>query len=280
MKKLLRLQKPNQNILGPVFAGISLVIFLFPIYWFYITSFKGQRELDAFPPTFWPSEPTLNILRVLAEVNVPQFLSNSLIIALGITILTMVLGISASWALVRIRGWYIDVIVIAVIVLQMLPAALMATPLYVIFSNLFLLDTHLAVIIAASAKSIPFVIILLRPSFLKIPKELIEAASVDGCTGWRLFYIIAFPLVRNSVIIISILIFMQAYGEFVFSRSFLSSNDKLPASVGLVTEFFGQYRKDISGAMAFGTIYLTPMLVIFIFVQRKLVSGLTAGAVK
>ncbi len=73
---------------------------------------------------------------------------------------------------------------------------------------------------------------------------------------------------------------MQSYGEFVFSRSFLSSDDKLPASVGMVTEFFGQYSKDLSGAMAFGTIYLTPMLLLSVAMQRKLVSGLTAGAVK
>ncbi|KMW57102.1 ABC transporter, membrane spanning protein [Candidatus Rhodobacter oscarellae] len=255
-------------------------MFLFPIYWFYITSLKGPKEIDRFPPALWPEEPTLNILRVIAEANVAQYLSNSLIIATGISLLTMGLGVGASWALVRIRGKWIDAILITIVVLQMLPAALMATPLYVIFSNLFLLDTRAAVVIAASAKSIPFVIILLRPSFLKIPKEVIEAAAVDGCTGWRLFRFIAFPLVRNSVIIIFALIFMQAYGEYVFSRSFLNSDGKLPASVGLVTEFFGQYERDVTGAMAFGTIYLTPMLVVFVAIQRKLVSGLTAGAVK
>lgn len=270
----------NRKLVGPTLAGLLLLLFLFPIYWFYITSLKGPKEIDRFPPALWPEEPTLNILRVIAEANVAQYLSNSLIIATGISILTMALGVGASWALVQIRGKWIDAILIIVVVLQMLPAALMATPLYVIFSNLFLLDTRAAVVIAASAKSIPFVIILLRPSFLKIPKEIIEAAAVDGCTGWSLFRFIAFPLVRNSVIIIFALIFMQAYGEYVFSRSFLNSDGKLPASVGLVTEFFGQYERDVTGAMAFGTIYLTPMLVVFVFIQRKLVSGLTAGAVK
>ena len=261
-------------------ALAALAIFLFPIYWFYITSFKNLAELDAYPPTLWPQAPTANFLRVLREIDVASYLSNSLIIAVGTSTVTMVLGVSACWALVRIRGVWVDAVVLIVMVLQMLPAALMATPLYVMFSNFNLLDTRTAVVLATSAKSVPFVIILLRPSFLKIPRDLIEAATIDCCTGWRLLWHVAFPLVRNAVLVTFVLIFMQSYGEFVFSRSFLQSSEKLPATVGLVTEFFGIYSKDISGAMAFGSLYLTPILVIFVLIQRQLISGLTAGAVK
>ncbi len=261
-------------------AGAVLALFLFPIYWFYITGLKGQAELDAYPPTLWPHEPTANFLRVMRAVPVASYLSNSLLIALGTSLLTMTIGVGASWSLVRFRSRWVDMLILVIIILQMLPAALMATPLYVIFSNLGLLDTRLSVVLAASAKTIPFVIVLLRPSFIKIPKDLIEAASMDRCTGWRLLYYVAFPLVRNAALVTFVLVFMQSYGEFIFSRSFLQSSDKLPATVGLVVQFFGTFTKDISGAMAFGAIYLTPILAVFVVVQRHLISGLTAGAVK
>ena len=220
------------------------------------------------------------MLVVLQKVNVASYLWNSFSIAAGITLLTMALSVGASWSLVRFRGRLIDAILFTIIILQMLPAALMATPLYVLFNTMSMLDTQLSVVLAAGAKSVPFVILLLRPTFLKIPGEIIEAARIDGCNSWKLLIFIVLPLVRNAVIVSAILVFMQSYGEFVFSRSFLQSSEKLPASIGLVTEFFGQFTRDIAGAMAFGTIYLTPILAVFVLVQRSLVSGLTAGAVK
>lgn len=263
-----------------VVAYTTLIVFLFPVYWFYATSLKSPAELDKFPPTLWPNEITWNVLTVLEKVNVGSYLWNSFTIATGITALTLALSIGASWALVRLKGPVIDVILFAIIILQMLPAALAATPLYVLFNTLYMLDTQISVILAACSKTIPFVIILLRPTFQKIPDAIIESARLDGCKGWRMLVFIVIPLVRNGIIVSAILVFMQSYGEFVFSRSFLLSSDKLPASVGLVTEFFGQFTRDIAGAMAFGTIYLTPILAVFVLVQRLLVSGLTAGAVK
>ncbi len=269
-----------KRLIMPGTGYVLLVLFLFPVYWFYATSFKSPAELDAFPPSFWPETFTWNVGEVMAQVDVGRYLWNSFTIALGTTLLTMALSVGASWALVSIRSRAMDGVLFAIILLQMLPAALMATPLFVIFNTVGLLDTRLSVVLATGAKTVPFMILLLRPAFQKIPSEVVESARMDGARSWRLLGFIVLPLVRNAVIIGAVLVFMQSYGEFVFSRSFLTSSEKLPASVGLVTEFFGQFQRDIAGAMAFGTIYLTPILAVFLLVQRKLASGLTSGAVK
>jgi multiple sugar transport system permease protein len=261
-------------------ALLVLGMFLFPVFWLYLSAFKSDAELNTWPPTFWPHNFQPHIFDVLQEVDVARYLKNSLIIALGGSLITLVLGVGASWVLARFKSVWLDFTLFTIIVLQMLPGALMATPLYVLFSNMGLLNTQLSVMLASAAKSIPFFIIILRPSFLGIPKELEEAARIDGCKGFQLLIRIVLPLVRNGVFIAFMLVFMGGYGEYVFSRSFLLDSELYPASIGIIIEFFGQYSKDIPGAMSFGVIYLTPVLALFVLIQRQLVSGLTAGSVK
>jgi multiple sugar transport system permease protein len=164
--------------------------------------------------------------------------------------------------------------------LQVLPASLMITPIFVGFSQIGMLETpRLAVIIAIAAKSMPFFVVLVRATFMSVPMELEEAALVDGNSRVGAFFHIVLPLARNGILVSAILIFMQAFGEFVYSKSIIQAVEYQPASVGL-NSFMGPNTNEWNNIMAFATIYVTPILAVFVLLQRRIVSGLTSGALK
>ena len=137
----------------------------------------------------------------------------------------------------------------------------------------------LAVIIAIAAKSMPFFVVLVRATFMSVPIELEEAAMVDGNSRIGAFFHIVLPLARNGILVSAILIFMQAFGEFVYSKSIIQAIEYQPASVGLYS-FMGPNTNEWNNIMAFATMYVTPILALFVLLQRRIVSGLTSGALK
>jgi multiple sugar transport system permease protein len=164
--------------------------------------------------------------------------------------------------------------------MQVLPSSLMVTPLFVGFSAIGLLDTpRLAVVLAQVAKVMPFYIVIARASFSQIPEELEDAALVDGASRIGAFLRITLPLARNGILVTSILVFLQSFGEYVYARSMISEDDLQTATVGL-SSFLGPNTSDWSGIMTYSAIYVTPILAIFVLLQRRIVSGLTAGALK
>lgn len=173
-----------------------------------------------------------------------------------------------------------DVGLFLILMLQVLPSSLMITPIFVGFSQIGLLDyPRLAVILAIAAKSMPFFIVLVRATFMSVPQELEEAALVDGSSRVGAFFRIVLPLARNGILVGAILIFMQAFGEFVYSKSMIQRIELQPASVGL-NSFMGPNTNEWNSIMAYAAIYVTPMLAAFVLLQRGIVSGLTAGALK
>ena len=256
-------------------------LYLFPLYWMYITSLKGSSEIFANPPTFWPRDPNFGIFAATWErrtMNV--FLWNSFVIGSGVTALTVLLGTGCAYVLARYRGAWIDIGLFAILMLQVLPASVMITPLYVGFNQLGLLDyPRLAVIIAATGKSVPFYIVLVRATFMNVPRELEEAALVDGNSRWGAFFFIVLPLARNGILVLAILTFMQAFGEYIYSKSIITTPAYQPASVGL-SGFLGPNATDWNGIMAYSAIYVTPIVAIFVILQRRIVAGLTSGALK
>jgi multiple sugar transport system permease protein len=263
-------------------AALALAaIYLFPLYWMYVTAIKGQSEIFAIPPTFWPTETNFSIFAdVWQRRNMGSFLWNSLVIATGVTVVTVVLGVGLAYVLARYRSIWVDVSLFIVLMLQVLPPSVMVTPLFVAFSQLGILESpRFAVILAASARAVPFFIVLVRATFMTVPRELEEAAFVDGCTRWGAFVRIVLPLARNGILVCAILIFMGAFGEYLYSRSFIQDTDLQPASVGLAG-FVGPNSRDWNGIMGYAAIYVTPILAIFVLLQRRIVAGLTSGALK
>lgn len=270
-----------RNRLMLAVALVLAAIYLFPLYWMYITALKNGSAMFATPPKFWPSEPQWSIYAFVWESrNMARYLWNSLVIAFGSVALIAVLGVGCAYVLARYRNVWVDIGLFLILMLQVLPASLMVTPIFVGFSQVGLLDTpRLAVILAIAAKSMPFFVVLVRATFMSVPMELEEAALVDGNSRIGAFFNIVLPLARNGILVSAILIFMQAFGEFVYSKSMIQAVELQPASVGLNT-FMGPNTNEWNNIMAYATIYVTPILAAFILLQRRIVSGLTSGALK
>lgn len=262
-------------------AVLLAAVYLFPLYWMYVTALKTGSAMFASPPSFWPSDPQWSIYGSVWESrNVGRYLWNSLVIASGAVSLIVILGTGCAYVLARYRNRWVDVGLFLILMLQVLPASLMITPIFVGFSQLGLLDhPRVAVILAIAAKSMPFFVVLVRATFMSVPMELEEAALVDGNSRFGAFFHIVLPLARNGILVSAILIFMQAFGEFVYSKSMIQAIEYQPASVGL-NSFMGPNTNEWNNIMAYAAMYVTPILAIFVLLQRRIVSGLTSGALK
>ncbi len=275
------MSETTRNRLMLAIALVLAAIYLFPLYWMYITTLKSGSAMFATPPRFWPSDPQWSTYAYVWESrNLARYMLNSLVIAVGAVSLITVLGTGCAYVLARYRNRWIDFGLFLILMLQVLPASLMITPIFVGFSQLGMLDyPRLAVIIAIAAKSMPFFVVLVRATFMSVPIELEEAALVDGNSRIGAFFNIVLPLARNGILVAAILIFMQAFGEFVYSKSMIQAAELQPASVGLNT-FMGPNTNEWNNIMAFASIYVTPILAAFVLLQRRIVSGLTSGALK
>ena len=262
-------------------ALVFAAIYLFPLYWMYVTAVKSPSEIFASPPTFWPTAPDFGVYTyVWSDRNMAPYLWNSLVIASGVTALTVVFGTGCAYVLARYRTVWVDIGLFTILMLQVLPASVMVTPLFVAFNQMGLLEwPRSAVILGAAAKAMPFFVVLTRAAFMSVPRELEEAALVDGNSRLGAFVSIVLPLVRNGVLVCAILTFMSAFGEYIYSKSIIQDPNLQPASVGL-QGFLGPNSKDWNSIMAYSAIYVTPILAIFVLLQRRIVSGLTSGALK
>ncbi len=257
------------------------VVYLFPLYWMYVTAIKTSSEAFATPPVFIPSIAQWDNFAYVWNVrHVGQYMWNSFYIATWSMVLIAGLGSGCAYVLARYRNVWIDIGLFLILMLQVLPPSLMVTPIFVGFNQLGLLDTpRLATVLAITAKSMPFFVVLVRATFMSVPMELEEAALVDGNSRIGAFFHIVLPLARNGILVSAILIYMQAFGEFVYSKTFINDAALQPASVGL-NAFMGPNTVEWNHIMAFATVYVTPILAVFVLLQRRIVSGLTSGALK
>ena len=269
------------NRLFLIVAVVLAAIYLFPFYWMYLTSIKTQSAIFSVPPQFLPGEPQWHNYATIWELaNIPRYLGNSLVIATGTTLITAVLGSGCAYVLARYRNGWIDFALFAVLMLQVLPPSLMVTPIFVGFSWAGLLEfPRLATVLAFSGKTLPFFVILARAAFMTVPRELEEAALVDGNSRAGAFVMIVLPLARNGILIAALIVFMQGFGEYVYSASIIAENALQPASIGM-TNYLQPNQVNWNAIMAYAATYVTPMLAAFVILQRHIVNGLTAGALK
>jgi len=264
-----------------VTAVVLAIIYLFPLYWMYLSSLKTTSDMFATPPTFHVSNPQWYVYGdVWLGLNMGHYIWNSVVIATGSVALVTILGTGLAYVLARYRNIWIDIGLFLILMLQVLPASLMITPIFVGFSQIGILGfPRFAVILATAAKTMPFFVVLVRATFMSVPQELEEAALVDGNSRVGAFFNIVLPLARNGILVAAILIFMQAFGEFVYSKSMIQNIELQPSSVGLYS-FIGPNTSEWNKIMAFAAMYVTPILAIFVLLQRRIVSGLTSGALK
>ena len=279
MTAWLRLPRGN-SLVWTVVGVLGVALYLFPIYWMFVSGLKTASEIFANPPTLFPRNPTLDTFEyVIVRENVLRYLRNSLTIALPVTAITLVLGSMGGYAMSRIRSRIVDVALMTVLLLQVFPEALLATPMFIIFRTLEILNTFTAVILATASKTLAFALVILRPMFQQVPVEIEEASLVDGCSQFQSFWRIVLPLMRVPLIVVGSLSFVQAYGQFVYAFTLMSRNELQPATVGIYS-FVGAEYADWHRVMAFSSMFVLPILVVFLLLQNKIVAGLTAGALK
>ena len=214
--------------------GLAMTaIYLFPLYWMYLTALKSSTEIFQYPPTFWPADTQWNFLEVWKSRDMGRYIWNSLLIAIGVTILATMLGTGCAYVLSRVRNVWIEIALFAILMMQVLPSSLMVTPIFVMFNQIGLLASpRIAVILAQTAKVLPLYIVLCRATFVQVPRELEEAALVDGSSRIGAFFHIMLPLARNGILVTSVLIFLQSFGEYVYARSLIAKNELQTATVG------------------------------------------------
>lgn len=261
-------------------AVVLVALYLFPLYWMYVTAMKTGSEITSYPPSFWPENPQILVADVWSRLQMDSYLWNSMLIAVGVTVIVMLTGTGCAYALAKVRSPWMNAVLFLVLMLQVLPSSLMITPIFVSFSQVGLLDyPRFSVVLAQAAKMLPLYVVLVRATFVQVPSELEEAARVDGNTRLGAFLGIMVPLARNGILVSSVLIFLQSLGEYVYSRSLIQDRALQPATVGLQS-FMGPNTSDWSGVMTYSAIYVTPILIFFVLLQRQIVSGLTSGALK
>ena len=267
-----------------VWDGIGLALFVvisFPVYWMIASGFKQQDELNGLTPTWIPLHPTLSHFR--DAMNRPFFwdgVKNSLIIVSVTVALSMVLAFLAAIALAKFRFTGRSLFIVLIIGIQMLPQAGLIIPLYVVLARYHQVNALSGVIVTYMTFVLPFSVWVLRGFLLGIPKELEEAAMVDGSSRLGSFTRILLPLVAPGLVATSVFAFITTWNEYIFARVLLNDQSKQTATVWL-SYFTGTSRNtDWGGLMAGSTLIAIPVIVFFLIVQRKIAFGLTSGAVR
>ena len=272
------LQRVGLNALGLlVFAVMT-----FPVYWMVSTSFKQGGEILSFTPQFIPTNPTLDNFRdAIGRDLFWSSVRNSLIVVVAVVIVSVVLAFLAALALAKFRFHGRSAFVVVVFGVQMVPLAALVIPLYITFSAIHQVDKLSGVVIAYVAVVLPFCVWTLRGFISGIPKELEEAAMVDGSTRLGAFVRILLPLVGPGLVATSIFAFIQAWNEYIIAYVMLSSADKQTITIWLANFITGTTRGvDWGTLMAAATLTALPVVLFFVIVHRRIAFGLTAGAVK
>jgi N,N'-diacetylchitobiose transport system permease protein len=262
--------------------GVALFLVLaFPVYWMVASAFKPTDELNGLTPTWLPLHPTLS--HFSDAIHRPFFwdgIKNSLIVVSVTVALSLVLAFLAAVALAKFRFYGRKAFIVLIIGIQMLPQAGLIIPLYVVLARYHQVNALSGVIITYMTFVLPFSIWTMRGFLLGIPKDLEEAAMVDGSSRLGSFARILLPLVMPGLVATSIFAFITTWNEYIFARILLNDQGKQTATVWL-SYFTGTSRNtDWGGLMAGSTLIAVPVIVFFLLVQRKIAFGLTAGAVR
>jgi multiple sugar transport system permease protein len=277
MNKTARRNRPS--IAAYIVATLMVILYGSPLVFLLMGSGQPAGTLPTVSPASLTEFQFGNYVDYFVAYGNAPALYNSLLIALGTTTIIMVLGLPAAYWLSRLPATLSSVVLIVIVFLQMVPQASVVIPLYRVLALWGLIGDRLGVIVALAGTLLPWALLLLGPYFRAIPRELNEAAAVDGAGGLRQFLSIVLPLTRNGAITIGLLTFMVTWGDFIYSVNFLNKSAMYPASASIVG-YVNAYSVDWPGLMAASVITAIPILIVFLIFQRRLVQGLSAGSVK
>ena len=277
-------RRVTDSVWPHVIMIITVIVCIFPLLLLISTSFKPGS--DVFSPQIIPSHATLSnyqfILTNSSSGGTADFLiwlKNSLIIALLTTLVGLGLSAPAAYAVSRWNFLGKQGLLLSFLITQMFPGVLLIVPLYILFAQLGLLDNIFGLVIAYATTALPFSVWMLKNFFDAVPKELDEAARVDGLGPFRTFWRIILPLTIPGVAVVGFFNFMTSWNEFMMAFTFLKSNENLTAPVG-IQQFVNVFNVQWQYLTAAAVLITIPVLLIFFWAQRYLISGLTGGSVK
>ena len=272
----------RKNAILCILAVILLCIVLFPVFWIVVTSLKTEQEIFRIPPTLIPEK--LNLESYAAQVETGDFnmfrsFGNSFLISVGAMLIAVVLAVPASYGIARYRFKGRKTMMLGFLVTQMLPVAVLLTPMFMLFKGMHVYNTPIAAVLADATIGIPFSILILKNYFASIPKDLEEAAYLDGCNKFSAFLKVLIPIAKPGVMVCAIFSFLYAWGDLAYGMTFIIDQQKRPITAGIFN-FMGQYGTKWSYLTAFAVVTIIPVALIFIFMQKYIISGMTSGAVK
>jgi multiple sugar transport system permease protein len=263
-----------------VFLFLFVLVSMFPLIWIFKMSIITRAELFASPPTILPRNPTgQEYTQIFSDPAFQQALLNSAIISGVTTVVCLFFGSIAAYAIARLRFRFKSPVMTLILAISFFPAVAIIAPLFLQYSAVGLIDTYWAAIISDVVFALPITVWLLVAFFKELPKDLEEAARVDGATTIQAFRKVIVPLAAPGVFTTAILTFIFAWNEFLFATTFLFTPDTQPVTV-VIPNFASQYTTDYGAQAAAAVVVTVPLVIMVLIFQRRIVSGLTAGAVK
>lgn len=274
-----RSRRHSRRILVNVLYAIAMIAVVFfmltPFLWMVLNAFKSPLQIIKLPPELI-FEPTMrNFQNVFGTQNFMRYITNSLIIGAGCTLVGLLIGLPAAYSIARFGQ---NRLAIVILMARMVPGITFLVPLFIIFRTLGLIDTYTSLILTHMLVGLPFIVWVMVPFFESIPRELTEAAVVDGASAVRAFVSVVLPLSGPGIVTAAILSFVFSWNNFMFSIVLASSRTRtVPVAI---YNFISYAQIDWGGLMAAAVVITLPVLVLAIVTQRYVIRGLTAGAIK
>jgi multiple sugar transport system permease protein len=268
------------SVLFYVFLVLFVLVSVFPLIWIFKMSIITKSELFAAPPTILPHNPTAGEYKqIFSDPDFQKALINSTIISSVTTVICLFFGSIAAYSIARLRFRFKSTVMTLILAISFFPAVAIIAPLFIQFTRAGIIDTYWAVIITDTVFALPLTIWLLVAFFRELPRDLEEAAKVDGATTIQAFRKVIVPLAAPGVFTTAILTFIFAWNEFLFANTFLFDTDTQPVTV-VIPNFATVYTVDYGAQAAAAVVVTVPLVILVLIFQRRIVSGLTAGAVK
>lgn len=260
-------------------ALLVLVFFGAPLLWMISTAFKHQEEWFSIPPALLPASPTLDNFLSLGSSQFPQFFLNSLIVSSITTLISLAVGMYAAYALASFPFRGKQVVMVLILLTQLVPTAVIVLPLYQMAAELNALDSLIGLSIAYVSFTAPVAVWLLTGFFRQLPMELIEAAMLDHCTRLQAFRKVILPIALPGLVATAMYSFFSAWQELLLALTFISTKSRSTFTVGILS-FIGEHTTNWGQLMAAAVLLTLPVFLIFWKLQKYLVAGLAAGAIK
>ncbi|MGG6895125.1 carbohydrate ABC transporter permease [Rhizobium sp. BR 315] len=280
-----RLQRRLWNIAYLIGLFLAMLVICLPGFWIIISSLRPTVEIMAKPAVWIPQELSLEAYRSMfggvgqGGIPVWDYFRNSLIISITSTAIALVIGMSGGYAFARFRFRGKSAVFLGLMLTRSVPGVALSLPLFMVYARLGIIDTHFGLILTYVALNVPFTIWLIDGFFRQVPKDLAEAAQIDGCTRWQAFWQVEFPLAGPGIASAGIFAFLTCWNEYALASQLTRSVDSKTLPVGLL-DYTAEFTIDWRGMCALAVVMIIPALALTFIIQKHLVSGLTFGAVK